>query len=117
MRYLSLSVILLSSIILNYGCTPRFSFSTYQPGTCIQETNLSYVSGTPGQIHLYKIEEYYSHNREYSLSIFYNNDWYYLKKKPHNYFKNSERFVYQEVQCPDGGDLKGLKFRLKGLKI
>lgn len=106
----------ISSLIFT-ACTPRFSMNDYQPGTCIQETSKAYAAGSPGHTHIYKIENYYPEHREYSLSVYTQNDWYYLKKRPSNYFKNNQRFAYQEIKCPDGTESKGLKFRLKGLSL
>lgn len=109
---------LMLSVLLIIGCTPRFSLKDYKPGTCIQEINRAYAAGTLGQTHLYKIEEYFEQKQEYSLSIYHNNDWYYLKQRPTNFFKDNHKFAYQEVQCPDdGGAMKGLKFRLKGISL
>ncbi len=106
----------LSTLILS-ACTPRFSLKDYRPGTCIQETNKAYAAGSPGHTHLYRIENYYPEKNEYSLSVYQQNDWYYLKKRPANYFKDGQRFAYQEVKCPNGGELTGLKFRLRGLTL
>lgn len=68
-----------------------------KPGTCFSEINMGYISG--GDKTEYRIEKIYGNF--YDISTWQNKKWIFIGKKKETYFKDSKRFKYERVTCPD----------------
>lgn len=103
-----------------FSCNDELNYRVdYKVKSCIKEINRSYASEPATPLSIYKLEDIVKDPRpQLKVSFWHNNSWFYQGVKKHNHFSDTNKFKYEQVDCPDGNNIqKGITDKLKKIDV